>query len=133
MGVLSVLFLSLATILAISLQVSGLHIPHLIRQPIAGEEPSPGSSCSSWRLGVETNNIRDWKTVPKTCEGYVGDYMLGPQYREDSRIVTDEAFRYAESLQLAGDGKDVWIFDVDETTISNVDFVAQYGFGYVIN
>lgn len=127
------LFVSVAAILSISLQVSGLQILNLLRQPIIGRESFPGFSCLSWRLAVETNNIRDWTTVPKICQGYVGDYMQGTQYREDSRTVTDQASRYAESLELAGDGKDVWIFDIDDTSLSNLPFYALYGFGYVRN
>ncbi|TYH33014.1 hypothetical protein ES332_D13G029400v1 [Gossypium tomentosum] len=55
--------------------------------------------------------------------------MLGKQYRKDSRAVAKEAFLYAQSLKLAGDGKDIWIFDIDETTLSNTPYYAQHGFG----
>jgi hypothetical protein len=48
-----------------------------------------GVPCDSWRLAVEANNKRDWRTVPAECEGYVGHYMLGEQYRRDSRVVVD--------------------------------------------
>ncbi|KAJ4718011.1 acid phosphatase 1-like [Melia azedarach] len=120
---------SLAIILATSYQVSGLQSFNLIRQPVAPREHFWGFSCQSWRLGVETNNIRDWTTVPKLCEIYMAVYLLGPQYRKDSRIVTYEAFRYAESLELGDDGKDIWIFDIDETSLSHLFFIAQYGFG----
>nr|GMD38724.1 acid phosphatase 1-like [Ipomoea batatas] len=51
----------------------------------------PQIDCLSWRLGVETNNIRDWKLVPSDCENYVGHYMLGEQYRDDCEIVADAA------------------------------------------
>nr|GMD35472.1 acid phosphatase 1-like [Ipomoea batatas] len=30
----------------------------------------PQIDCLSWRLGVETNNIRDWRLVPSECENY---------------------------------------------------------------
>ncbi|KAG2728921.1 hypothetical protein I3843_01G221800 [Carya illinoinensis] len=93
----------------------GLHVPNV--------------SCLSWRLGVETHNIIGWSTVPKECEGYVGHYMLGYQYRSDSKVVANQALLYAQSLDLAGDGKDVWIFDVDETTLSNLPYYAEHGFG----
>ncbi|XP_040380393.1 acid phosphatase 1-like [Oryza brachyantha] len=88
-----------------------------------------GLPCDSWRLGVEAHNIIDWETVPAKCEGYVGHYMLGGHYRRDSAVVVDEAVAYAETLQLAGNGKEVWIFDVDETTLSNLPYYANYGFG----
>lgn len=88
-----------------------------------------GVSCLSWRLGVETNNIIGWKTVPEECEGYVGNYLLGGQYRKDSKVVTYEAYEYAKSLRVRK--KDLWIFDIDETSLSNLPYYAKHGFGYV--
>jgi hypothetical protein len=90
-----------------------------------------GVPCDSWRLAVEAYNKRDWKTVPANCEDYVGHYMLGRQYRLDSRVVADEAIAYAEGLKLAGNGKEVWVFDIDETSLSNLPYYAKHGFGYV--
>ncbi|KAL2555094.1 HAD superfamily [Forsythia ovata] len=83
------------------------------------------ANCQSWRLAVETNNIRNWKMVPGECENYVGHYMLGKQYRDDCEIVADLAIEYAKSLTLAGDGKDIWVFDIDETTLSNLPYYAR--------
>lgn len=75
--------------------------------------------------------MRDWNTVPEHCERYVGNYMMGGHYRADSRAVIDEAVAYAASLNLSGTGKEVWVFDVDETTLSNLPYYAKHGFGYV--
>ena len=97
----------------------------------SGGHGIPGVSCLSWRLGVETNNIIAWATVPIACEGYVGHYMLGKQYRDDSKAVINEAFLYAKSLKLPRDGKNIWIFDIDETALSNLPYFANNGFGYV--
>jgi hypothetical protein len=83
-------------------------------------------------LGVEAHNVRDWKTVPANCEGYVGHYMLGSHFRRDSKIVIDEALAYVETLKLAGNGKEIWVFDIDETTLSNLPYYAKHGFGYVL-
>ncbi|KAI6671858.1 hypothetical protein NL676_006743 [Syzygium grande] len=106
------------------------HEIHILRpQSGATGERVHGLSCLSWRLGVETNNIKNWDTVPRECEGYVGHYMLGHQYREDSKVVAREAVLYARSLRLAGDGKDVWVFDIDETSLSNLPYYAKHGFG----
>ena len=80
---------------------------------------------------MEAYNKRDWKTVPASCEGYVGHYMLGGHYRRDSRVVVDEAVAYAEGLELAGNGREVWVFDIDETSLSNLPYYATHGFGYV--
>ncbi|AQK84558.1 Vegetative storage protein 2 [Zea mays] len=85
--------------------------------------------CDSWRFAVETNTLRDWDTVPARCEKYVGNYMLGGHYRSDSRAVANEAIAYAEGLNLTGQGKEVWVFDVDETTLSNLPYYAKHGFG----
>ncbi|KAF7843413.1 stem 28 kDa glycoprotein-like [Senna tora] len=90
-----------------------------------------GINCASWRLGVEAHNIIDWKTVPQECEEYVGNYMLGLQYRQDSQAVTREAYLYAKSLNLSRDGKDIWVFDIDETSLSNLPYYAKHGFGAV--
>ncbi|CAL4910000.1 unnamed protein product [Urochloa decumbens] len=90
-----------------------------------------GVPCDSWRLAVEAYNMRDWRTVPASCEGYVGNYMLGGHYRRDSAVVVDEAVAYAEGLKLGGKGKEVWVFDIDETSLSNLPYYATHGFGYV--
>jgi hypothetical protein len=90
----------------------------------------PKVSCSSWRLGVEAHNVINWKTIPQECEKYVGNYMLGDQYRADSKTVNREGYLYAKSLNLSGDGKDIWVFDIDETTLSNLPYYAKHGFGY---
>uniref|UniRef100_A0A453QFL2 Acid phosphatase 1 n=1 Tax=Aegilops tauschii subsp. strangulata TaxID=200361 RepID=A0A453QFL2_AEGTS len=109
-------------------------IIHALR-PMLGSGGQLGSragvACDSWRLGVEAHNVRDWKTVPASCEGYVGHYMLGGHYRRDSKLVIDQAISYVDSLKLAGNGKEVWVFDVDETTLSNLPYYATHGFGYV--
>ncbi|CAB4272483.1 unnamed protein product [Prunus armeniaca] len=106
------------------------HHIHLLTPKTGGARGSvPGLSCLSWRLAVETNNIINWKTVPAECEGYVGHYMLGHQYRKDSKVVTNGAWLYAKSLDLTKDGKNVWVFDIDETTLSNLPYYAVNGFG----
>ncbi|XP_031255779.1 stem 28 kDa glycoprotein-like [Pistacia vera] len=126
------LLLFLATLVATS-QAQGDHIAHQIHllrpQSGARKDDVPSLSCVSWRLAVETNNMVGWKTVPKECENYVGHYMLGDQYRKDSAVVTNEAYLYAKSLKLGGKGKDVWIFDIDETSLSNLPYYAKHGFG----
>ncbi|RWR73569.1 Acid phosphatase Class B [Cinnamomum micranthum f. kanehirae] len=128
---LAILFLT--TLLATSKSSnSGLPLPIYPLQPLTGsghEHHLHGISCQSWRLGVETNNIQGWKTVPLSCEAYVGHYMLGHLYRQDSKVVTNEAALYAEGLNLTKDGKDVWVFDIDETTLSNLPYYAEHGFG----
>ncbi|KAI3459799.1 hypothetical protein Pfo_016462 [Paulownia fortunei] len=82
-------------------------------------------NCLSWRLSVETNNLRDWKLVPKECAAYVRIYMEGGQYRRDCDMVADTVIQFARSVQVAGDGKDIWILDIDETALSNLPFYAK--------
>ncbi|KAH7857685.1 hypothetical protein Vadar_015346 [Vaccinium darrowii] len=82
-------------------------------------------SCPSWRLAVETNNIFGWDLVPEACEDYVANYMLGCQYQEDSFAVTSIALEYAKNLTLGEDGKDIWVFDIDETALSEIDYYSQ--------
>ncbi|XP_047044652.1 stem 28 kDa glycoprotein-like [Lolium rigidum] len=105
---------------------------HALR-PLLGSGGELGSrggvACDSWVLGVEAHNVRDWKTVPANCEGYVGHYMLGSHFRRDSKVVIDEALAYVETLKLAGNGKEIWVFDIDETTLSNLPYYAKHGFG----
>lgn len=107
------------------------HQIHLLmpRTGSAGH-PITGLDCTSWRLAVETNNLRDWKTVPEECEGYVGHYMMGAQYRKDCSIVADAAYAYVSSLELNKDGKDAWIFDIDETSLSNLPYYARHDVGF---
>ncbi|XP_034587711.1 acid phosphatase 1 isoform X2 [Setaria viridis] len=87
------------------------------------------ASCPSWRLGVETNNIRGWYSIPAECRGYVRDYMFGDLFRQDCAVVVREAAAYAEGLELAGDGEAVWVFDIDDTALSNLPYYADTGFG----
>ncbi|CAN7045813.1 hypothetical protein IGI04_008437 [Brassica rapa subsp. trilocularis] len=86
-------------------------------------------NCRSWHLGVETSNIINFQTVPANCIDYVEDYLTSDQYRADSKTVCKEAYFYAKGLALKNDTVNVWIFDLDETLLSNVPFYAQYGYG----
>ncbi|KAK4790329.1 hypothetical protein SAY86_017633 [Trapa natans] len=131
METLKLLFLSLALALtAASNAATARSIPDHIHplRPQLGTSAGrriPGLNCLSWRLAVEADNIQDWTVVPKECENYVGNYMLGLQYRIDSKFVTGSAYLYAKNLTLGKDGKDVWVFDIDDTSLSNLPYYAQ--------
>ncbi|KAF2929511.1 hypothetical protein DAI22_05g180700 [Oryza sativa Japonica Group] len=86
-----------------------------------------GVACDSWRLGVEAHNVIGWKTVPARATS--ATTCSGGHYRRDSAVVIDEAIAYAESLQLSGNGKEIWVFDIDETSLSNLPYYAKHGFG----
>ncbi|KAI9107861.1 hypothetical protein K1719_021197 [Acacia pycnantha] len=88
-----------------------------------------GITCASWRLAVEAHNIIEWSTVPEQCENYVGNYMLGQQYRQDSKAVNREAYLWVRNISLPRDGRNIWIFDIDETSLSNLPYYAENGFG----
>uniref|UniRef100_N1QT18 Stem 28 kDa glycoprotein n=1 Tax=Aegilops tauschii TaxID=37682 RepID=N1QT18_AEGTA len=97
----------------------GAPLIHALR-PLLGSGKHAGVACDSWVLGVEAHNVRDWKTVPASCEG---------PFRRDSKVVVDQALAYVDSLKLTGNGKEVWVFDIDETTLSNLPYYAKHGFG----
>ncbi|GAA0169260.1 phosphatase [Lithospermum erythrorhizon] len=92
--------------------------------------------CLSWRLGVEANNIRMWRTVPLQCLHHIQNYyssssmmmnnndIVGGQYENDLKIVMDSIFSYLDNdnipTNVYGDGYDAWILDVDDTCLSNL-------------
>ncbi|XP_071731917.1 acid phosphatase 1-like [Rutidosis leptorrhynchoides] len=125
---LSILFLLLAATTAVAFP------NNVIRMLKPHSDSDSNLDCLSWRLGVETNNVRDW-ILPASCGDYVGRYMLGKQYDKDCNIVAKEAYEYAKTINVAKDGKDTWIFDVDETALSNLPFFSQESaaFGAVPN
>ena len=86
--------------------------------------------CSSWHLSVETNNAGSWAKIPSRCESFVQDYMTSQRYMSDSEVVANYSLGYASSVEIASDGKDAWIFDVDETLLSNLPYYQAHGFGY---
>ncbi|KDP22459.1 hypothetical protein JCGZ_26290 [Jatropha curcas] len=88
--------------------------------------------CTSWRFAVEANNLNPWKTIPQDCAEYVRNYMMGRGYQVDLERVSNEAGVYAKSVQLNEDGKDAWVFDVDETLLSNLPYYTGHGYGLEI-
>lgn len=87
------------------------------------------SFCESWRYSVETNDAGSWSLVPARCEEYVEEYMTGGRYLSDSEVVADDALAFAKTVEVSGDGKDAWVFDIDETLLSNLPLYAANGFG----
>ncbi|XP_057450720.1 acid phosphatase 1-like isoform X2 [Lotus japonicus] len=83
----------------------------------------------SWRLAVEMNNVRPWRTVPDRCYNHVKNYMTGGQYERDLQLVTEQILLYASEITRAGDGFDAWILDVDDTCISNMTYYRARKFG----
>ncbi|WVZ79790.1 hypothetical protein U9M48_027327 [Paspalum notatum var. saurae] len=92
--------------------------------------------CDSWRLSVETANAGPWRTVPARCAGFVRDYMEGPRYASDSAVVAADSLAFASDALAAavwGGGaataRPAWVFDVDETLLSNAPYYAVNGWG----
>ena len=86
--------------------------------------------CESWRINVELHNIREFEVVPQECVDYIKKYMTSSQYKVDSERAIEEVTLYLSSCcSLKGDGKDAWIFDVDETLISTIPYFKKHGFG----
>lgn len=85
--------------------------------------------CTSWRVAGEANNLSPWTMIPKECVEYVKEYMLGRSYEMDLEMVSNEAVEFAKSVVVNEDGMDVWIFDIDETLLSNLPYYGQHGYG----
>lgn len=86
----------------------------------------------SWRLAVETNNLRGWRTVPLDCLGYIESYMMGGQYEKDVKYTVEQIKSYAADVVVSGDGMDAWILDVDDTCLSNILYYKGKKYGYVV-
>ncbi|XP_058101478.1 acid phosphatase 1 [Magnolia sinica] len=86
--------------------------------------------CESWRINVELNNIRDFDVVPDECVNYIGKYMTSTQYKADSERAVEECSIYlSNTFQLTGDGKDAWIFDIDDTLLSTRPYFKNHNYG----
>ncbi|XP_039142784.1 acid phosphatase 1-like [Dioscorea cayenensis subsp. rotundata] len=85
--------------------------------------------CDSWRLSVETNNAGMWNTIPAKCLKFVVEYVNGDRYASDSAVVAGYSLDFARTVPITGDGKDVWVFDIDETLLSNIPYYAAHGYG----
>ncbi|CAM8889023.1 unnamed protein product [Rhodiola kirilowii] len=83
----------------------------------------------SWRLAVEANNVRAWRTVPTQYQRHVESYMVGGQYDRDIELIMGQVSSFADEIVLSDDGLDAWIFDIDDTCISNLPFYKQKRFG----
>jgi len=85
----------------------------------------------SWRVAVEANNVRPWRTVPPQCYHHLQNYMCSGQYERDLNLVVEHILLYASQIPLSPDGMDAWILDVDDTCISNISYYKARRFGYV--
>ncbi|KAK9289940.1 hypothetical protein L1049_008102 [Liquidambar formosana] len=103
---------------------------------VTGAKPHPRGSgldgatyCLSWRMAVETDNLRAWRTVPIQCLRHVETYMIGGQYDRDIDLIMEQIFSYINGIVISDDGMDAWILDVDDTCISNLFYYKGKRFG----
>ena len=110
-----------------------LLIVQLLLPQVANASSYRKQLCYSWKFNVEVNNLRGWSIVPDSCEKYVAAYMTGNGYVDDSALAAQEAYVYASSYNTSGDGssKHAWVFDIDETSLSNLHYYEVHNFGYV--
>lgn len=81
-------------------------------------------------MNVELHNIRNFEVVPEECVGYIGQYVTSTQYKVDSERAIDECIVYlSTSCGLKKDGRDAWIFDIDDTLLSTVPFFEKHLYG----
>ncbi|KAK9905990.1 hypothetical protein M0R45_000115 [Rubus argutus] len=89
--------------------------------------------CESWRMNVELHNIREFQVVPEECIGYIGTYVTSTQYKVDSERAIEECVEYlSTSCNLKKDGRDAWIFDIDDTLLSTVPFYKRHHSGWLL-
>ncbi|XP_047052757.1 acid phosphatase 1-like [Lolium rigidum] len=86
-----------------------------------------------WMLSVETGDAGPWRQVPARCGAFVRAYMEGERYASDCAAVAAESLAFASQALASGDGgataKPAWVFDVDETLLSNAPWYAANGWG----
>ncbi|KAG8636811.1 acid phosphatase 1 [Manihot esculenta] len=86
--------------------------------------------CESWRMNVELHNIQNFQVVPQECVSYIGTYVISTQYQVDSERAIEECLVYlSTSCNLKKDGRDVWLFDIDDTLLSTVPYFKKHQFG----
>lgn len=87
------------------------------------------SYCESWKFTVENGDAGVWSTVPTRCVKFVKKYVTGKRYLSDSEFAAADSLTFAKDVAIAADGKDCWIFDIDETLLSNLPYYAAHGYG----
>lgn len=85
--------------------------------------------CNSWASSVENNNAGPWETIPAKCKSFVSDYMHGPRYIFDSEVVASYSLAYAKKAITGDVGNSTWIFDIDDTLLSNLPYYRSLRYG----
>ncbi|TKW21915.1 hypothetical protein SEVIR_4G152700v4 [Setaria viridis] len=98
----------------------------------ASSDDADALFCDSWRLSVETANAGPWGAIPVRCVAFVQAYMEGPRYASDSAVAAADSLAFASGALAAaeaGAAKPAWVFDVDETLLTNAPYYAVNGWG----
>ncbi|XP_061357680.1 acid phosphatase 1-like [Gastrolobium bilobum] len=103
--------------------------PQCHKQSITLDDDSDDAYGLSWRLAVESNNVRPWRTVPLQCYNHLHNYMTRGQYHHDLNLIVDQILLHSSEIPLSPDGMDAWILDVDDTCISNLSYYQAKRFG----
>ncbi|KAF0913684.1 hypothetical protein E2562_023779 [Oryza meyeriana var. granulata] len=98
-------------------------------KPCRSASVDADAGCLSWRVMVEANNARGWRTVPAPCVAYVRSYMTRGQYGRDLTSVMDQVSAYVDTVEADDDGLDAWILDIDDTCLSNLLYYEAKQFG----
>ncbi|CAJ1979076.1 unnamed protein product [Sphenostylis stenocarpa] len=62
-----------------------------------------------------------------------GQYMTGGRCRRDCDVVGNLSLAFTRSVRLVGDGRDAWVFDIDETLLSNAEIFNETSFNNLVN
>ncbi|KAK3005215.1 LOW QUALITY PROTEIN: hypothetical protein RJ639_015887 [Escallonia herrerae] len=125
----ALLTLSLTTT---SFSQSIIQLPTRHRHPLTGNRRIRADDslyCTSWRFSVETNDAGAWSSIPARCQDYVKDYVSGDRYLSDSDVVAGDSLAFIRTVNVSTEGKDAWVFDIDETLLSNLPYYAKHGYG----
>ncbi|KAF8083914.1 hypothetical protein N665_0746s0016 [Sinapis alba] len=118
---LSFFILALLNVL-ISPAISALDSSYIKLPGNVESRSSIASYCESWRLAVETNNAGTWVVTPSKCASSIETYYSGGQFDSDYNLVARYALDFAGKVKNRFEGKDAWVFDIDETLLSNFDY-----------
>ncbi|CAN6919474.1 hypothetical protein YC2023_007967 [Brassica napus] len=123
-------FFILALFTVLISPVISSRVSSLMKLPVIVESRSSVDSyCESWRLAVETNNAVKCKVVPSKCVSYLETYYGKGQFDTDYNVVASYALAFAKTVKMGGDCKDAWVFDVDETLLSNLEYYKAHSYG----
>ncbi|KAL4284386.1 hypothetical protein GQ457_16G003030 [Hibiscus cannabinus] len=93
------------------------------------DDDDGGLYCASWHLASEINNAGGWTQIPSRCLSYVKYYMTGKRYESDCEVIGNFSLAFASTVEMAPDGKDAWVFDIDEALLTNLPYYMDHGFG----